>query len=63
VTNEEQDDEAVRLDAATQARIDALMPHLSAATRSEALRALLVMALEEAEKNPEQFAAQLRAQR
>jgi hypothetical protein len=57
---------AVRLDAATQARIDALVPHLSTqwqATQQDVMRALLRMALEDAEKDPEHFAARHRARR
>jgi hypothetical protein len=58
---------AVRLDVATLARIDALMPRLSEewhqATRSDVLRALILTALEDAEKNPEEFASRHRARR
>jgi len=66
MTKPEQNFVAVRLDEATQARIDALVPHLSKewqATRSDVMRALLLMALEAAEKDPEQFATQHRARR
>jgi hypothetical protein len=51
---------AVDLDDATQARIDALVPRFSKlgpVTSSDVLRALLELALEKAEKDPEQFAA------
>jgi hypothetical protein len=61
MTDPEKNHVAVRLDAATLARIDALAPLLSsassAATRSEVLRALLLTALEDAEKAPEEFKA------
>ena len=57
---------AVELDEATVARLDALVPRLSEdrpMTQSDVLRAVLLMALDKAEKDPEQFAAQLRARR
>ena len=57
---------SVRLDDALIARIDALVPHLSKdrrATRSDALRLVLLTALDKAEKDPEQFEAQFRAER
>ena len=58
---------AVRLDTATIARIDALAPRVAFAsivpTRSDIMRALIGMALEDAEKNPEAFAARYRSRR
>jgi hypothetical protein len=49
------------------ARIDALAPRVALAsitpTRSDMLRALIVMALEDAERDPEEFAARHRARR
>ena len=58
---------AVRLDTATIARIDALAPRVAIAsivpTRSDVLRALILTALEDAEKNPEEFASRHRARR
>jgi hypothetical protein len=61
VTKPEQTHVAVRLDTATLARIDALAPLLSSewhtATRSEVLRALLLVSLEDAEKHPGKFKA------
>ena len=66
MTKPDHDFVAVRLDDATQARIDALVPRLSKnwqATQSDVMRALLLLALEEAEKDPEQFAARHHAKR
>jgi hypothetical protein len=50
---------AVRLDEAIQNRMDALTPHISqpwhTATRSDTLRALIRLALDVAEKEPERL--------
>ena len=66
MTKPDHDFVAVRLDDATQARIDALVPRFSKnwpVTSSDVMRALLELALEEAEKDPEKFAAQHHAKR
>jgi hypothetical protein len=50
---------AVRLDDDTLARLDALLPHLATAsrgaTRSDALRAVILLGLRVAEINPEKL--------
>jgi len=55
---------AVRLDDEVVARVDALLPHLSRpgmrATRSDALRMLLMRALADVEKDPVEFVERCR---
>jgi hypothetical protein len=57
---------AVPLDEATVDRIEALAPRLSEdrpMAQSAVLRMVLLLALDKAEKDPEGFAAELRAER
>jgi hypothetical protein len=66
MTKPDHDFVAVRLDDATQARIDALVPRFSKnwpVTSSDVMRALLELALDEAEKDPEKFAVLHHAKR